>query len=240
MADPFTLAIASLVCAFGAFVQGALGFGMNLIAAPLLLLVEPRLVPVPLVLAASSLSLAMGWKGRRDADFNGMPWGFLGRIPAGLGAAWVVAGISRDALELSVATVVLAAVALSMTSLQVRPGRASLVVAGIASGFMGTATSVGGPPMALLYQHETGPRIRATLSIYFLVGCITSLIGYRWAGLLGGEPLLAGLALVPGTLAGYALSGPAAARLDAGKMRPAVLALCALAALAAIAANLLG
>jgi uncharacterized membrane protein YfcA len=114
------------------------------------------------------------------------------------------------------------------------------VVAGIASGFMGTATSVGGPPMALLYQHETGPRIRATLSIYFLVGCITSLIGYRWAGLLGGEPLLAGLALVPGTLAGYALSGPAAARLDAGKMRPAVLALCALAALAAIAANLLG
>ena len=46
--------IAGLVIALGALVQGAVGYGMALVAAPLLALVDPRLVPVPLILLTST------------------------------------------------------------------------------------------------------------------------------------------------------------------------------------------
>lgn len=42
-----------LVVALGALVQGAVGYGMALVAAPLLVLFDPALVPVPLILLAT-------------------------------------------------------------------------------------------------------------------------------------------------------------------------------------------
>ena len=35
------------------------------------------------------------------------------------------------------------------------------LIAGLLSGFMGTITSVGGPPMAMVYQNMPGPKVRA-------------------------------------------------------------------------------
>ena len=40
----------------------------------------------------------------------------------------------------------------------------ALVVAGLASGFAGTTTGVGGPPMALTYQNSDPATMRATIS----------------------------------------------------------------------------
>lgn len=240
MTDPFLLGLASLVCAFGAFVQGAAGFGMNLIAAPLLLLIAPELVPVALIVASMSLAATMAWRCRNDADLAGMGWGLAARVPASFVAASLLAAMSPAAINLFVAVAVLLAVLASLTTLKVRPSPSSLLVAGAATGLMGTTTSIGGPPMALLYQHESGPTIRGTLALYFLFGCCTSLVAYRWNGLLDLQTLASGLALIPGTLLGYAASGPMASRLDRGAMRPAILALCGSMALALIVGELLG
>ncbi len=50
-----------------------------------------------------------------------------------------------------------------------------MVLAGAASGVLGTATAIGGPPMALVWQRNTGARLRGTMSGFFLVGSVMSI-----------------------------------------------------------------
>ena len=50
------LLLATLVMAFGALVQGVLGFGGALVSVPLLLLMDPRLVPGPTTVAGTVLT----------------------------------------------------------------------------------------------------------------------------------------------------------------------------------------
>ena len=42
----------------------------------------------------------------------------------------------------------------------------------------GTAAAVGGPPVALLFQHHGGPTVRATLGAFFAISATLSVIGY--------------------------------------------------------------
>src|SRR5690606_39990084 len=52
--------------------------------------------------------------------------------------------------------------------------RSTQLAAGMVSGTTGTAAGIGGPPIALLYQHRAGPVVRSTLSATFLVGTVLS------------------------------------------------------------------
>src|SRR5262249_44558883 len=113
-----------------------------------------------------------------------------------------------------------------------------LVLAGFAAGVMGTATSVGGPPVALIYQHQSGARLRATLSGFFLMGSLLSIATLALIGRFGPEQLRLGLALLPRPLAGYAASAPLARLLDRGFTRAAVLALCGISGLVLIVRHL--
>ena len=102
--------------------------------------------------------------------------------------------------------------------------RSTLVAAGLVSGVAGTATSIGGPPMAILYQHRPPRQIRTTLAVYFMVGAAC-----RWSG--SGSPassrrtdaLLAAV-LAPVLPLGAALGGRCAPRLPEARVRGAVLA----------------
>jgi uncharacterized protein len=42
--------------------------------------------------------------------------------------------------------------------------------AGLGSGFMGTATGMSGPPLAVVFAHEHGPTVRATLGLVYGIG----------------------------------------------------------------------
>ena len=84
------------------------------------------------------------------------------------------------------------------------------------SGFMATAAGLGGPPVALVYQHETGLRLRGTLAWSFIIGTIVSLLALAWAGRFEREELRLSFLLIPGTGCGYFMSRPAAAYLTAG------------------------
>jgi hypothetical protein len=99
---------------------------------------------------------------------------------------------------------------------------------------MATAAGLGGPPVALVYQHESGVRLRGTLAAYFIVGTALSLISLAWVGRFGAEEMRLSVLLIPGTVIGYFLSRPAAAYLDAGRTRAAVLVVSALAAVTVI------
>jgi uncharacterized membrane protein YfcA len=111
-----------------------------------------------------------------------------------------------------------------------KPTRNLLVWAGLVSGFMGTAASIGGPPIALVYQKETGPRVRGTLNGYFLVGTAMSLAALFAVGHFGPPEVAWALVLVPGAVLGFLCSAPAARWMDAKqrRVRIGVLCVCAL------------
>tara|TARA_B100001105_G_C22368054_1_gene433600 strand:- start:1042 stop:1461 length:420 start_codon:yes stop_codon:yes gene_type:complete len=120
-------------------------------------------------------------------------------------------------------SLILFAVLLSASGLQLPPTPKSLIGAGTLSGFMGTTSSIGGPPMALLYQGTEGIRLRGTLAVFFTIGVVISLVALAAVGRFGLRELSLGLLLQPGILAGFFLSSRMAGILDHGYTRQAVL-----------------
>lgn len=223
----------------GAFVQGSVGFGHNLIAAPVLALIDGRFVPGPSIAAATVLTLLMAVRDRRDLHLGEIRIAMIGRIPATVLAAATVALLPARPLAILFALLVLAAVAITASSTRLRPTRNTLLAAGALSGYMATATSIGGPPMAMLYANEEGPRMRGTLAGYFLLGSVVSLLALAVAGSFGAAEVGLTAVAAPGVVLGFLLSGAGARRLDAGRTRPAVLAVSAVAALSVLGKALL-
>lgn len=228
------LAIASLVMAVGATVQGSIGFGLNVIAAPILVLVDTKLVPGPALAAAFALTVLLAIRERGGIDRRGFGWLFVGRVPATIVAALLLASLPERGIAFTIAGIVLVAVVLSLVGWRLRRTPGVFVTVGAASGVMGTLSSVGGPPLALLYQDARGRELRGTLSAIFVVGTIISIVALVLVGRFGKEELLASLAMVPGVLLGYAASRWTAPIVDRRALRPAVLGFSAVAALAAI------
>jgi hypothetical protein len=131
-------------------------------------------------------------------------------------------------------------VALSVREAVVPRNRVTLVTAGVISGVTGTATSIGGPPVALLYQGEAGPRVRATLSAFFSAGNSLALAALGVSGHLPGRDILAGLVFTACAAAGFAAAAGLRRFLDAGRTRAAVLAAAGGSALVLIVHSILG
>ena len=242
MTDSLTLSnliLACLIVAVGATVQGSVGFGMGYVAAPLLVLINPMLVPGPVIFAALALTGLMTWREHQAIDFRGLRWALVGRVIGTVPAAALLATLPPKGLALTFGILVLLAVAMSVSGLRLKPKPANLLGAGTLSGFMGTTVAIGGPPVALIYQDSDGPRLRGTLSGYFTVGATVSLIALAIVGRFGRHELTAALALVPGSIIGFFASIRFAKILDRGYTRKAVLVLSALSGLAVILRHVL-
>ena len=219
--------MAGVAVLLGSLVQGAAGFGLGLLAAPVVALADPGLVPVALLVVTAVLPLLSVARERAHVDWRGVGWAVLGRLPGSALGAWTVAVLPAAAIGAGVAVVVLAGVAASVLRWRPRPTPRALLVGGFVSGVTGTATSVGGPPVALLYQHADGPRVRATLGAFFTVGIAVSLTLLAATGQVSSSDLLAGVLLLPAMALGFALSGPLRRVVDGGRTRPVVLSLAA-------------
>jgi uncharacterized membrane protein YfcA len=228
------LALASAAVMTGALVQGSVGFGLGLVAAPLLLLIDSQFIPGPLLTASAVLTLFLTHREWRSVSFSDLKWALSGRVVGVIVAATVLVVTPVEYISIAFGALVLAAVALSASGLHLAPRPSYLVAAGMLSGFMGTTVSVGGPPIALIYQRESGPRIRGTLSAYFTVGVALSLVALRIVGRYGRSELVMALGLLPGILLGFWLSQHTAGVLDKGYTRVAVLVVSAAAAVVAI------
>jgi hypothetical protein len=228
------IGIAVLVMAAGALLQGAVGFGSNLIAAPLLLLVDERFVPVSVIVASLVLNVLMiRREGVAELD-RAIDVALIGLVPGSLVAGLVLASLPERGLSLLFAAIVLVAVGVSAAGWHLRPTRRTLLAAGVAAGFMGTISGIGGPPIALVYQRHRGPVLRATLARFFLVGAVVSVAVLAVTGRIDSDHVVPVLVVIPASVAGFLLSGPLARRIDRGSVRPFVLGLSALAAAAVV------
>jgi uncharacterized membrane protein YfcA len=203
----------------GSFVQSSIGFGLAIVAAPILFLIDPLYVPAPITISALTLSVANSYSHWRSISFRGLRFAILGRIPGTISGGFLLLWIDQQALALWLGLSVLVAVALSMSNIV----------------FKGTSTSIGGPPMALVMQHQENDFIRANLAAFFVVSCLMSLGMLSSIGRFGMEHIMISLPLMPATLAGYWLAMRTMHRISHENLRRVSLGLCVVAGLAAIA-----
>jgi uncharacterized membrane protein YfcA len=231
------LLIAFVVVAVTSAVHGAVGFGMNLLAVPVLAVADPVLVPGPAVAAGLVLSVLIAAREPAPMDRR-LGWAVLGLVPGTLAALAVLAVLPADALTAPVGVLVLLAVGISAARLRLSPTRPTLTVAGLASGFLATVGSIGGPPMALVYSRSPGSQLRSNLSVFFVVTALVSLVALAAAGHFGADEVQGSALLVPAVVLGFVLSGPLRPLVDRGRTRPAVLLLSAVAGVGAVVEGL--
>ena len=80
-------------------------------------------------------------------------------------------------------------------------------MAAIVSGVMGTITSVGAPPLALIYQNRAPGPSRATLGAFFTLGVALSLIALIATGWCNWHDAQLALIMAPAMVAGLWVAG---------------------------------
>ena len=226
---PAEIVFVACVVLVGAILQGSVGFGMGLLASPILILIDPRFVPGPILLSTMLLTTLLTLRERHAIDFHGIQWAMVGRVGGTVAAGLVLAVVSNDWMELLLGVVVLFGVVISFSGLRFRPNRPVLVTAGVLSGLLGTIASIGGPPMALVYQNAEGARLRGTMSGFFLLGTIVSLATLSAIGRFGFHEMGLALLMLPSVLVGFVCSRWTSRYIDQGYTRPAVLVVAAFA-----------
>ena len=216
----------------GATIQGSIGFGMGLVAAPVLAIVDPAFVPVSIVIGVIPLGIGVVVARSRP---HRSPRDRAGHCSAGCPGVLIGARLVHVAGHRAVSAVigvsVLLAVVGSLSTWRLRPSSRNLVIAGLASGITGTAAGIGGPPMALTYQHADAARLRGTLGAFFLAGGMLSIGALALDGLIGRHELELAALVAPAVVVGFALSRVLGRRLAATAVRPLILGLCSASAL---------
>jgi uncharacterized protein len=215
-------ALAAAVAA-AAFVQGALGVGFALVIAPLLGVLLPSLLPGALLLLMLPLNAAVLWREREALEWRGVGRITVGRVFGGVLGVLVLAAVPADKLQILVGAATIATALATMAAPHFVPGRAAFLGAGLVTGVTETATGIGGPPLALVYQHRPAPVLRASVATCFLVGELLSVALLLGAGRLGLEHLSAALLLTPPLALGVALSRRAGERVAGPRFRALIL-----------------
>ncbi|MCU8012358.1 sulfite exporter TauE/SafE family protein [Shewanella sp. SM74] len=231
MIDPQTLALASLVVFLGALTQSLIGFGLAVVASPLLYIVDPQLVPAPVIAMGFSIALLTLVRERGHLEFNGLQYALLGRVPGGFIGASLLLFAPQPILGLSIAAIVTVAVILSLYKFSLPVNKKTLFGAGVVSGIFGNIAAIGGPPMAILLSGKDASQFRAALSAFFIFSSMIALIILAITGLLELKHLWLSLMLLPSVILGYLVAGRLVGRVDKEKTKMATLVLCSISAL---------
>lgn len=229
-----------LTAAVGAFVQAVVGLGLGLLTAPVVALVAPSLVPALPLWLALLISGSMLAGERSHIDWPAIAWSLPARVPGTVVGAWLVTRFTEVQIGVALAVMVLLAVALSVRRVAVPVNRTTLASAGFVAGVSGTATSIGGPPIALLFQHKPPEVVRASLSVFFFVGVLLSLGGLAVGGSLDRQSLELAVAFAPGVLVGLVIGLAVRDLVPREAFRRGVLSVCAVSAVVLLVRSILG
>ena len=203
---PTTWAVVSAMVVAASFIQGSTGVGFALLVAPVLGLLAPAMLPVAVLVLMLPLNLYIAWRERAALDLKSGAWITAGRLAGTFGGLWVLVALSASHLNILIGVSTIAAAAATLAMPVFRPGRSVFVAAGLITGVTETATGIGGPPLALVYQHHPVAVMRSTIALCFLVGELISLAFLWHAGRIGEAQLIGAAQLLPALGVGAALS----------------------------------
>ena len=135
------LAIALVVVAVGALIQGSIGIGLGILTVPILSLIDPIMAPVPTLLLAIPLAILMAWRERTEIRGRSVIWLLLGRFPGALFGLGLLAIATQRTLDVFIAMSVLLAVAILSTGVKMPRNSATEFITGITAGNMACCIS---------------------------------------------------------------------------------------------------
>lgn len=191
------------------FMQSITGFGMAIIATPLLIVTyEPKFVVIVLVFLSLCSNIVFSIYLMRKANLKMAAYlalgAFLGQ-PLGL---FIYGCVSNNALKIIVSVcILLFLILMKFLHVKIPETRRNSAITGFFSGVLATTTGMSGPPLVMYLATTRQPPAvtRATCVLYFLIINMTSLLGF-W---LAGKNLFAaahtGFSLLPGLAIGLLL-----------------------------------
>jgi uncharacterized membrane protein YfcA len=228
------LAAATLCVVLGSVIQVVSGVGGGFLVVPLLAWLDLDLVPAPLIFASLSLSTLMAVREWDAIDWDHIPSILIGLIPGSIVGAYILSSVPANRLGVVFGTVLLFAILITMSGIELRRTRINTLVAGALSGGMGTSSGIGAPLLALLYQKDAGPRVRATLAALYTGASILILMTLFGFDKFSITDARSGALLIPGFLLGYWVGNHFTVHVDRGGTRVAILGVSAAAAIALI------
>lgn len=237
--SPASYCILAVAVLLASALQSSIGFGIGMFAAPIVALIEPALIPGTLIMIATLVTLIVVVREREAIDLRGTGWALLGRVPGTIAGAILLASLPERGVAIMLAAVVLGGVILTSVGWIPAARRRNVVLAGAASGVLGTATAIGGPPMALVWQRSTGAQLRGTMSGFFLIGSLLSLVMLGFTGAIDQRTWWGFAVLAPGAVVGYLLSNVLNRHLNPKRLRWLAIAVSAAGAILLIARELL-
>ena len=214
-----TLVFAVLVLLITGIAVGATGFGFALVSVPPLLLLYPPQTVVALIFSASLLpSLLVVASAWRETDLRLVALTLPGALVGLVLGAQLLRLVDPVILKLG-AGLFVAAYALAMWR-GYRPPRMegpwSASLAGVASGTLGAATGLTGPPIVILFTARQLARdvFRGTISAYFIVTGLVGLGILTAGGAVGAQEGWLTLVLTPPAALGVLVGNVLAKRIS--------------------------
>ena len=166
--------IASLIF-IGSAVQGVLGFGFAVIASPIVVQVEPLLVPQLLSILGLPLAIRIFIREKSKVDFVSVKPLIWGRLLGGPLGLYLLFLLSEKYLSILVGGIVFFAGVASYFGWTIKKSRLNSLIAGTLSGVFGMIAAIGGPPVALLFRNSDPEEFRPSLNSVFTIGIVITI-----------------------------------------------------------------
>ncbi len=227
MLTGFDLLFSILIVAAGATVMGTVGFGIVLVAAPVVLLyLEPQQAVVVLNGLTAILMVMVLMRTWRYLEFRasvGLVLGGMAATPIGVLA---LNAASAGVLRVTIAVVIIILALFSLTNIQLpfAQRRPAGPFFGFLTSLSVTTIGIGGPIGAIyvIAQKWKPETVRAVLALFFLVSNTMAFALYAATGLVDGNTLANIGALIPGLIIGFGLASVLVTRINDRTFRHAV------------------
>jgi len=217
------IALVLALVAAGAMVQGCVGIGLGLVAAPGLVAIDPAFAPGPILIVGVIVGTRHIIVERPHADWPALRNCAIG-LPIGLAAALAVLAVVDDrTMKILVGvTTALAATAI-LVGRTVQRRRATEIGAGATCTFAAVTAGLPGPPLVVVFSSMPPNTMRFTTSAFISSIAVVSAAALPASGNFGTHELGLLALLVPGAVAGLGIARFARPLLSGPRFRTAIL-----------------
>ncbi|MGI9353028.1 MAG: TSUP family transporter [Rhizobiaceae bacterium] len=189
--------------------QISVGMGFGMLAAPMIALIKPEIVPGSILIMGLVVAFSGAWRERQHISAVELKLGIGGRV-IGSGMAFVILLLipSVEVFLILFGLVMLVAVLLTASGIRLSFNNNNLFNLSVVSGLMGTITAVGAPPMAIIYHDRLPNIVRPTLNAFFGAGSVLGIISLSASGWLSLPDLIAAVFFLPAMFIGILIAEP--------------------------------
>lgn len=207
MITPGNIIALSLIIFFASIVRGFTGFGLALVAVPMIQFLMPVSDTAVFIAIINAIFSLLYFKRSREA-IKGQP---LGRM-----AIWTGIGVAAGTLILKfinpayiqliwgVLIILIVAALIRGFEFRIRSDINAMTLSGLLGGVLAGATGITGPPVAIILSSMKTPKekFNAIISVFIFFAVTYALVFYLISGLVRAETFLLALCSVPALLAG--------------------------------------